>query len=99
PRPAPPAAVLLGAHVSTAGGVTNAPLRGEEIGATAIQIFTKQPNRWAERACTAEDAAGFRQGIRSQGIGFTCSHDSYLINLATPDPVLRDRSLASFVAE
>lgn len=91
--------MLLGAHVSTAGGVTNAPLRGSEIDATAIQIFTKQPNRWAEKPCTDEDAAGFRAGIVERGIGFACAHDSYLINLATPDPVLRDRSLASFVAE
>ena len=91
--------MLLGAHVSTAGGVANAPERGAEIDATAIQIFTKQPNRWAEKPCTPEDADAFRAGIRARGIGFTCAHDSYLINLATPDPVLRDRSLASFVAE
>jgi deoxyribonuclease IV len=91
--------VLLGAHVSTAGGVANAPARGAEIGATAIQIFTKQPNRWAEKPVTEEEARLFRAGIAVESIGFTCAHDSYLINLATPDPVLRDRSYASFVAE
>ncbi|HEX2187505.1 MAG TPA: deoxyribonuclease IV [Longimicrobiaceae bacterium] len=91
--------MLLGAHVSTAGGVRNAPPRGAEIGATAIQVFTKQPNRWAEPVCTAEDASGFAAGVREAGIGFTVSHDSYLINLATADPVLRERSLASFKAE
>ena len=91
--------MLLGAHVSTAGGVRNAPLRAEEIGATAIQVFTKQPNRWAEPVCGEEDVRGFTGGVRERGIGFANSHDSYLINLATADPVLRDRSLASFKAE
>jgi deoxyribonuclease-4 len=91
--------VLLGAHVSTAGGVRNAPTRAGEIGATAIQVFTKQPNRWAEPVCGEDDVRGFTGGVRERGIGFTNSHDSYLINLATADPVLRERSLASFKAE
>jgi deoxyribonuclease IV len=91
--------LLLGAHVSTAGGIGNAPGRGAEIGATAIQIFTKQPNRWAEKPVTDEEGRLFRAGIATEGIGFTCAHDSYLINLATPDPTLRDRSYQSFVAE
>ncbi len=91
--------MLLGAHVSTAGGVRNAPLRAEEIGANAIQVFTKQPNRWAEPACGEEDVRGFTRGVRERGIGFANSHDSYLINLATADPVLRERSLESFRAE
>ena len=91
--------MLLGAHVSTAGGVANAPGRGSEIGATAIQIFTKQPNRWAEKPVAPEDARLFREGIQAAGIGFTCSHDSYLINLATPDETLRERSFQSFVTE
>lgn len=91
--------MLLGAHVSTAGGMANAPVRAVEIAATAIQIFTKQPNRWAEKPITAEDAAAYREGVRAAGIGFACSHDSYLINLATADEILRDRSYASFVAE
>jgi deoxyribonuclease-4 len=91
--------VLLGAHVSTAGGMRNAPVRAAEIDASAIQLFTKQPNRWAEPTLHPDDVAACRAGIDSVGVGFACAHDSYLINLATPDPVLRDRSLASFVAE
>lgn len=77
----------------------NAPGRAAEIGATAIQIFTKQPNRWAEPTLQPDDVAAYRAGIEEVGVGFACAHDSYLINLATPDPVLGDRSLASFVAE
>jgi deoxyribonuclease IV len=91
--------VLLGAHVSTAGGVRNAPKRGAEINASAIQIFTKQPNRWAEPALSEVEVEAFRRARTERGIPFVCAHDSYLINLATPDPALRERSLASFRAE
>jgi deoxyribonuclease IV len=91
--------VLLGAHVSTAGGVRNAPQRAAEIDASAIQIFTKQPNRWAEPALPDGEAEAFRQARAERGIRFVCAHDSYLINLATPEPTLRARSLASFRAE
>jgi deoxyribonuclease-4 len=91
--------MLLGAHVSTAGGCRNAPERAREIGASAIQIFTKQPNRWAEVEVAEEEAARFRDGVALGQIGFTNAHDSYLINLATADPVLRDRSLDAFRGE
>lgn len=91
--------MLLGAHVSTAGGLANAPTRAAEIEATAIQIFTKQPNRWADKDLEPAAVEAFRVGVKEQGVGFACAHDSYLINLATPDSVLRDRSYASFVAE
>jgi deoxyribonuclease IV len=91
--------VLLGAHVSTAGGVANAPERAAEIEATAIQIFTKQPNRWAEPFIDEASAAAFRAGCDAHGIRWVCSHDSYLINLATADPALRARSYDSFRKE
>jgi deoxyribonuclease IV len=91
--------VLLGAHVSTAGGVANAPARGAEIGATAIQLFTKQPNRWAEPLIGDGERAAYRDAIARHGIGVTASHDSYLINLASPDPALRARSLDCFTGE
>jgi deoxyribonuclease IV len=91
--------VLLGAHVSTAGGVGNAIDRASEIQATAIQLFTKQPNRWAESRMDEDNVARFREGREEAGIEFACSHDSYLINLATADATLRDRSYASFRAE
>lgn len=91
--------MFLGAHVSTAGGMPNAVTRALEIDATAVQVFTKQPNRWAERTIDEADAAAFRAGMAEAGVGFVNSHDSYLINLATADPVLLDRSFESFVAE
>lgn len=91
--------LLLGAHVSTQGGVATAPARGRDIGATAIQVFTKTPNQWREPVVDAATARAFREGLEAHGIRAVVSHDSYLINLASPDPVLRRRSEASFIAE
>lgn len=91
--------MLLGAHVSTAGGLVNAPPRAHAIGATALQLFTKQANRWAERACEPPECEAFATGIAQTEVRATISHDSYLINLASPDDALRARSLESFVAE
>jgi deoxyribonuclease-4 len=91
--------LLLGAHVSAAGGTPNAPGRAKAIGATAMQMFSKQANRWAERLCEDEERRAFSAALTDTGVRATAAHDSYLINLASPDPVLRARSLASFEAE
>ncbi len=90
---------LLGAHVSTAGGVRNAPRRGAAIGASAIQVFTKTPNRWQEPLLTPDEAAAFHEAVARHEIRAVVAHDSYLINLASPDPGLHGRSLEAFVAE
>ena len=92
-------AELLGAHVSTAGGVPTALERGVAIGATAIQVFTKTPNQWREPVVDEATAEAFRREVGRTGITQIVSHDSYLINLASPDPALRERSEASFRAE
>jgi deoxyribonuclease IV len=91
--------VLLGAHVSIAGGTHNAPPRARAIGATAMQIFTKMANRWAERGCEADERSAFRSALDDTRVRDTIAHDSYLINLASPDETLRRRSIESFVAE
>jgi deoxyribonuclease-4 len=85
--------------VSAAGGVPEGPLRAKAIGATAMQLFTKMASRWAERDCADEECMSFRVRLAESGVGPTMAHDSYLINLASPDPVLRARSVASFSAE
>ncbi len=90
---------LLGAHVSTAGGVHRAPQRGKAIGATAIQIFTKTPNQWREPDITPEIPEAFREALAETRIEVVVSHDSYLINLASPDPALRKKSEDSFIRE
>ena len=89
----------LGAHVSTRGGVENVPERAREIGAAVFQIFTKQPNRWAESETGGGEAERFRRAHRAAGIRATVSHDSYLINLASPNRSLWGRSLHSFKCE
>lgn len=93
----PPA--RLGAHVSIQGGVHTAPFRGKVIGATAIQVFTKTPSQWREPDIPAESCDAFRKECERCKICSIVGHDSYLINLASPDPVLSARSEASFVAE
>jgi len=89
----------LGAHVSVQGGVATAPARGVAIGASAIQVFTKTPSQWREPVLGEDAVAAFRLELERSGIAHIVSHDSYLINLASPDPVLRARSEASFRAE
>src|SRR5690606_8117203 len=89
----------LGAHVSAAGGVSRAPERAARLGAAVLQLFTKAPGRWAEPRLSAEEAAAFRAARREHGIRSVAVHDSYLINLATPDTTLYRRSLAAFRAE
>lgn len=93
------AVTLLGAHTSIAGGSHNAPVRAKAIGATAMQIFTKMASRWAERVCEDDECKAFLAAMADTEIRATSAHDSYLINLASPDPVLRARSIESFRAE
>lgn len=95
----PPKPDLLGAHISIAGGTHNAPGRAKVIGATAMQIFTKMANRWAERACEDEECRSFRAALADTDVREMSAHDSYLINLASPDAALRARSLESFQSE
>jgi len=91
--------ILLGAHVSIAGGTHHAPPRARAIGATAMQMFTKMANRWADRVCEGAEGDIFRDALAVTRVGATIAHDSYLINLASPDVTLRRRSIESFVAE
>jgi deoxyribonuclease-4 len=69
------------------------------IGATAIQLFTKTPSQWKEPVLDAATVAAYRAALAESGIAAVVSHDSYLINLASPDPAMHRRSVASFVAE
>jgi len=91
--------VMLGAHVSSAGGVAAAPQRGGQLRANAIQLFTKTPNQWRERVLDEDEVARFRSAVMRHKLEAVVAHDSYLINLASPDPVLRARSIESFRKE
>lgn len=89
----------LGAHISTAGGIPLAPGRAREIGSHRMQLFTKQPNRWAEPEVDPETAVRFREERTRASLGIAGSHDSYLINLSTPDEGLFERSVEAFTRE
>ena len=93
------APTLLGAHVSSAGGTAMAPVRAGALDATAMQFFTKMASRWAERLCEALECEAFTGALAQTRVSSTIVHDSYLINLASPEDTLRARSLQSFVAE
>ncbi|MGB1778798.1 MAG: deoxyribonuclease IV [Longimicrobiales bacterium] len=89
----------LGAHVSASGGVALAPERAHEIDAAVLQLFTKQPSRWAESVIDEESAQAFKDARAQHGITIAGAHDSYLINLSTPDRRLWRMSQRSFEAE
>jgi deoxyribonuclease IV len=90
--------LLLGAHMSIAGGLHRAFARGEEVGCTAIQIFTKNAAQWHAPVLPAEEIAAFKAERLRTGI-LAVAHDAYLINLASPDSALRAKSLAAFIDE
>lgn len=87
---------LLGAHMSIAGGHALAIDRATEFGMTACQIFTKNANQWNAKPIVPEAAEGFRARVVDSDVAFIVAHDSYLINLASPDDALRERSTAAF---
>jgi deoxyribonuclease IV len=89
--------LLLGAHVSTAGGVEKAPARGVETTCDTIQIFAKPPNRWASKPLAEENATAFKAAVAETGIGPVFAHSLYLVNLASPDDALWNKSLDALV--
>jgi len=84
---------LLGAHVSIAGGFDKAPLRGKAAGCRTIQVFTKSRGQWRARPLPDAEAQAFRANLRASGITLAVAHGSYLINLGSPNPALRKKSL------
>jgi deoxyribonuclease-4 len=90
---------LLGAHMSIAGGVGNALLAGKKVDCEAIQIFTKSSRQWAARPYTEEEIGQFKINRKKTGINSVIAHDSYLLNLGSPDSALRIRSIAAFIDE
>lgn len=91
----------IGAHVSIAGGVENAPLNAAAIGAKAFAMFTKNQRQWASPPLTQEAIAAFKDNCRKYGFSaeHILPHDGYLINLGNPDPAKRAQSLKAFTDE
>jgi len=90
---------LLGAHTSIAGGVSKSVPLAEKLGFTAMQIFTKNNNRWAAKPLEKSEVQNFKSLLAKSPIKFVVSHDSYLINLCAKDESNLGKSRESFVDE
>src|SRR5262245_47045495 len=87
--------MLIGIHVSTAGGLDRAVERGVEREADAIQIFNQSPRAWRPTAYSDEELSEFRDALAESRIDAVAIHAIYLINLSTPDRELRRKSMTS----
>jgi len=91
----------VGAHVSTAGGVENAPLNAQKIGAKAFALFTKNQRQWKAKPLTDKNVDLFKQNCATAGFApeHILPHDSYLINLGHPEEAGLEKSRAAFLDE
>ncbi len=88
----------IGAHVSTAGGLTTCVARAQALGVECMQIFLSAPQRWQQPKHTDEHVQEFRRLVAEAGIGPNFAHAVYLINLAASEPALRERSIDNLSA-
>ena len=89
--------MLIGAHVSNSGGLAKAIERGVERGADAIQIFNQSPRMWRPTAYTDDDFAEFREAMKNSRIKAVLIHAVYLLNCASEDKEIRDKTLRSLI--
>ncbi len=91
----------IGAHVSAAGGVENAPLNARTIGAKAFALFTKNQRQWIAKPLSEENISKFKANLKEIGIApeHVLPHDSYLINLGHPEKEPLEKSRAAFLDE
>ena len=89
----------IGAHMSVAGGVSKAVERAVVHGCEALQIFSKNANQWKGKPLDRAEIRAFRARVDAAGIAPVVAHASYLINLATTFPLLREQSMAAFIDE
>jgi deoxyribonuclease-4 len=90
---------LLGAHTSINGGVSTAVVLAEKLGFTAIQIFTKNNNRWYAKELGEKEIETYKTRLKASNIKFVVAHDSYLINLCAKDTEMLNKSKDSFLDE
>lgn len=91
--------LLVGAHMSAAGGVHNAPYEGEKIGATVFQLFTSNQRQWHTKKLTDEEIVLWEDAVKATEMTHIMSHDSYLINLGSPKKDMLSRSRKAFREE
>ena len=94
-----PHMILLGAHFSIAGGLHKAVFTASEYECTALQVFTKNATTWKERRLSSHDIEQFDVARKQSGVKSICSHTSYLINLASPEPSKYERSVKALEHE
>jgi deoxyribonuclease-4 len=92
---------LIGPHVSTTGGVFNAPLNAKALGATAFGMFSKNQRRWESPPYDQSTIALFKKNLKEADYSSSCvlTHDSYLINIGNPDPAAQKKSLDACIDE
>ncbi|MCS7046818.1 MAG: deoxyribonuclease IV [Gemmataceae bacterium] len=90
---------LLGAHMSIAGGYYRAAEAAAALGMETVQLFTRSPSQWEAKPITPDEARQFHEAVTRHNLRLPLAHDSYLINLASPDDALYRRSVEAFVDE
>ena len=92
---------FIGPHVSASGGVENAPLNAMQVGATAFALFTKNQRQWFSAPLSEKSITAFKENLEKSGISadYVLPHDSYLINLGSPDAEGLEKSRNSFLEE
>ena len=95
----PVSPMRLGVHVSIAGGMEKAVFRARELGCSAMQIFSRNPRGWKALPLSSQSIAAFQEAIASKDLDPIVVHTPYLLNLATPDEHLYQRSIAALVLD
>ena len=90
---------ILGSHMSIAGGYFKAVLAAKAVGCDCVQLFTKNNNQWRAKPLTDDDTARFKSALMENSVSHPLSHASYLINLASPDEALRQKSIDGMIVE
>jgi len=91
--------VRVGVHTSIAGDLENAVRRAAEIGCDTFQMFSANPRGWSAADPSPDDCRRFRAAREASGLAPLVIHDNYLINLASFEPVIRNKSVAAFRRE
>lgn len=91
--------LLLGAHLSIAGGYEQAIIKGNQIGCTALQIFTQSNRQWATKSVSLEQVSLFKKTLETSSCLVVVSHASYLINICSPDQLIHQKSVQALQEE
>lgn len=91
--------LLIGAHVSTSGGIDLAPKRAHDIGCNAVQIFCSSPRMWSVNDVLPDRIVRYNENVKKEGILATVIHAQYLVNLASDKPELVEKSKTSLLVD